>query len=200
MRFMMLVTNLVVVNVLWLLCCIPVITAGASTVAMHTVLLRHITGKDDAVFKPFFRAFKENFLQATVLWIPTLLIGAVMAAEIVYLSVGSQTWLKVIFGILLFIYGAAISYLYPLVARYQNTSRAALFNSFALAIRHLFTSVCVVTLNALPVVLLVAFPDILWNTKLVWTLIGFSLTAYLILKILLPVLRQYEDPEEENCG
>lgn len=198
MRFMMLLTNLVVLNVLWLVSCIPVFTAGAATVAMHTVLIRYITGKDDAVLRPFFRAFKENFRLATILWIPNFLIGAVMAAEIIYLSVGAPGWLKVIFGILLFIYSAATSYLYPLLARYQNTGKATIFNSFALSIRHLLSSVCVVTLNALPLVLFVAFPVIFWKTVLVWTLIGFSLLAYLILKILLPVFWKYEDPQEEE--
>ena len=198
MRFMMLITNLMVLNVLWLIGCIPVITAGASTVAMHSVLLGYINGKEDAVLKPFFRAFRENFRIATPLWLINLLIGAVMVAEILYLSVGAQLWLKVIFGIVLFIYSAATSYLYPLLARYQTTGKAAAFNSFALSLRHLLSSVCVVTLNALPVVLIVVFAEIFWKSILVWTLIGFSLIAYLNLKILLPIFKKYEPSSEEK--
>ena len=198
MRFMMLITNLIALNILWLLGCIPVVTAGASTVAMHSVLLAHIEGKDDAVLKPFLRAFKENFRSVTPLWLLTLLIGAVMAAEVFYLTVGSQRWLKIIFGILLFIYCAAVSYLYPLLARYQTTRKQALLNSFALSTRHLLSSVCVVVLNVLPVVLAVAFPEIFWKTILVWTIIGFSLIAYLNLKILLPIFKKYDPTQEEK--
>lgn len=199
MRFMMLITNLIILNILWLLCCIPVVTAGAATVAMHTVLLGYIAGKDDAVVKPFFRAFRENFRTVTPLWLVNFLIGAVMAAEIFYLSVGDTAlWLKVLFGVLLFLYTAATSYLYPLLARYQTTRKAAVFNSFALALRHLLSSVCVVTLNALPVALLVGFPEIFWKTVLIWTLTGFSLIAYLNLRILLPVFKKYDPASEEN--
>ena len=198
MRFMMLITNLIALNVLWLLSCIPIITAGASTVAMHTVLLSYINGKDDAVLKPFFRAFRENFRTVTPLWLMNLLVGAVMVAEIVYLSVGAQLWLKVVFGILLLIYGAATSYLYPLLARYDTTAKQALLNSFMLPVRHLLSSVCVVTLNVLPVFLLVAFPELFWKSILVWSVIGFSLIAYLNLKILLPVFRKYEPATEEK--
>ena len=198
MRFMMLITNLIALNVLWLIGCIPVITAGASTVAMHSVLLGYINGKDDAVLKPFLRAFKENFRGATPLWLLNLFIGAVMAAEIFYLSVESQLWLKVVFGVLLFVYAAATSYLYPLLARYQTSGKSALFNSFALSMRHLLSSVCVVTLNALPVVLMVGFTEIFWKSVLVWTLIGFSLIAYLNLKILLPIFKKYDPTPEEK--
>ena len=199
MRFMMLITNLICLNVLWLISCIPVITAGAATVAMHSVLIGCITGKDDAVLKPFFRGFRENFRSVTPVWLLTLLIGGVMAAEIFYLSFGSQLWLKVVFGVLLVLYAAAVSYLYPLFARYHTTARQALFNSFALPVRHLLSSVCVVTLNALPVVLLAVFPQIFWKTILVWTLMGFSLIAYLNLRILLPVFKQYEETPEQDA-
>ena len=198
MRFMMLITNLIALNVLWLIGCIPIVTAGASTVAMYSVLISSINGKDDAVLKPFIRAFKENFRSATPLWLLTLLIGAVMAAEVFYLYAGSQLWLKIVFGVILFIYCAAISYLYPLLARYHTSAKAALFNSFALSMRHLLSSVCVVVLNALPVVLMVAFTELFWKSILVWTLIGFSLIAYLNLRILLPVFKKYEPEQKEN--
>ena len=198
MRFMMLITNLIALNVLWLLGCIPIVTAGASTVAMHTVLLSYINRKDDAVLKPFFRAFRENFRTVTPLWLMNLLVGAVMVAEIVYLAAGAELWLKVVFGILLLIYGAATSYLYPLLARYETTAKQALLNSFMLPVRHLLSSVCVVTLNVLPVFLLVAFPELFWKSILLWTVIGFSLIAYLDLKILLPVFHKYEPATEEK--
>lgn len=198
MRFMMLITNLIALNVLWLLGCIPIVTAGASTVAMHTVLLSYINRKDDAVLKPFFRAFRENFRTVTPLWLMNLLVGAVMVAEIVYLAAGAELWLKVVFGVLLLFYGAATSYLYPLLARYETTAKQALLNSFMLPVRHLLSSVCVVTLNVLPVFLLVAFPELFWKSVLLWTVIGFSLIAYLDLKILLPVFQKYEPATEEN--
>ena len=149
------------------------------------------------MLKPFLKAFKDNFRIATPLWLLNLLIGAVMAAELIYLSVDGQLWLKIIFGVLLFVYAAATAYLYPLLARYQTTRRAALFNSFALSMRHLLSSLCVVTLNALPVVLAVWFGEIFWKTVLVWSLMGFSLIAYLSVKILLPVFQKYEKSDEE---
>ena len=192
MRLMTLVTNLVCLNVLWLLSCLPVITAGAATTAMYYVIFQHITKQDDCVWKPFFKAFKENFTTVTPVWVLHLLIGAVLGAEVFYLSQDGQLWLKVIFGILLFIYAGMSAYLYPVLARYNTSRKKAVFNSFALSTRHLFTTVCVVILNAVPVAMILFMPEIFWKTILFWTVGGFSLIAYLCGKMLLVVLKKYE--------
>lgn len=198
MRIMMLITNLICLNVLWLLCCLPVVTAGAATAAMYHVIFRYITKQDDAVLKPFFKAFKANFTTVTPVWILHLLIGAALGAEVFYLSQGGELWLKVIFGILLFIYAGVSAYLYPIMARYDTQRKVALFNSFALSVRHLFSTLCVVVLNAVPIVLLLLKPDIFCKTILVWSLGGFSLIAYLCGTIIFAVLKKYEAKPEEG--
>ena len=191
-RFMMLITNLVCLNVLWLLCCLPVITAGAATTAMYYMVFQYITKQDDGVLRPFFKAFKENFKTVTPIWILHLLIGAALGAEVFYLSQDSQLWLKALFGILLLVYAGVSAYLYPILARYNTSRKKAVLNSFALSTRHLFTTVCVVILNAVPVVLVLFMPEIFWKSILFWTVGGFSLIAYLCGKMLLVVLKKYE--------
>lgn len=197
-RLMMLVTNLVCLNLLWIIGCIPVITAGASTTAMYSVIFAYITGKDDAVLKPFWRAFRENFKQVTPIWLMHLLVAAGLGAGVFYMTLGVETGVKVIFGIVLFIYVAAASYCYPLFARFNTTWKAALFNSFALTFRHLLTSASIVIINMLPLALVLIAPEIFWKLILAWTLIGFSLCAYLSGKLLLLVFRKYENKEQED--
>lgn len=198
MRVMMLITNLICLNVLWLLCCLPVITAGAATTAMYSVIFQYITKQDDSVLKPFFKAFKENFKTVTPIWVLHLLIGAALGAEVFYLSQGTQLWVKVIFGILLFIYVGVSAYLYPILARYHTSRKQALLNSFALSTRHLFTTFCVVVLNAVPVALILFLPEMFWKTILLWTLGGFSLIAFLCGKMILTVLKKYEPQYAEE--
>lgn len=196
MRLMMLVTNLACLNLLWFVSCIPVVTAGAATTAMYSVLLGYSANRDDAVLKPFFKAFRDNFRQVTPVWLLHIPVIAALGAGVFYMTLGVENWVKMIFAVVLFIYIAATSYLYPIFARYQTSRKAAIFNSFALSLRHLLSSVCVVTLNLLPLALAVVFPELFWKTILVWTLIGFSLIAYLNLKILLPIFKKY-DPQTE---
>ena len=199
MRFMMLITNLICLNVLWLLCCLPVVTAGAATAAMYSVLFLYITKQDDGVLKPYFKAFKENFKSVTPAWILHLLIGIALGAEAFYLSQGSELWLKVIFGILLFLYMGVGAYLYPILARYETTRKQALMNSILLSARHFFTTVCVVILQAVPLALILLRPDYFWKSILLWTVGGFSLIAYLCAMMILPVLKKYDpQPAEET--
>ena len=192
MRFMMLITNIICLNVLWLLCCLPVITAGAATTAMYYMIFQYITKQDDGVVKPFFKAFRANFKFVTPIWLIHLLIGAALGAEVFYLFRGGQPWLKVTFAILLFIYAGVSTYLYPILARYHTTRKQALLNSFALSTRHMFTTVCVVVLNTLPVVMILFFPELFWKTIFLWTICGFSVIAYLCGKMIFTVLKKYE--------
>jgi uncharacterized membrane protein YesL len=198
MRLLTFVTNLVCLNLLWIVSCIPIITAGAATTAMYSVLFSYLTQKEDAVLKPFLRAFRDNFRRVTPAWLLHILVAAVLIAGVFYMTLGVPILVKVIFGLALFFYAAASSYCYPLFARYDATRRETLFNSFALTFRHLFNSFCLVAVNSLPVALVVIAPQYFWQMSMVWTMIGFSLSAWLNAMILLTVFRQYEKKEEEE--
>ena len=198
MRFMTLVTNIICLNVLWLVCCLPIVTAGSATAAMYYMIFQYITKQDDAVLKPFFKAFKENFKKVTPIWLLHLVIGVALCAEVFYLHRGEEMWLKVIFGILMFIYVGVSAYLYPIFARYDTSRKRAIFNSFALSTRHLFTTFCVVILNAVPVALVLFVPETFWKTIFFWTVGGFSLIAYLCGRMILTVLKKYETPPESE--
>lgn len=67
--------DLVFANVLWLVCCIPVVTAGASTLGLFTVVNKLAAREDYTVRTDFFKAFKRDFKQSTALWLVVLLGG-----------------------------------------------------------------------------------------------------------------------------
>ena len=93
MKILTLAANLVCLNILWLLCSLPIVTAGASTAAMYYVVFQYINDQDDAVLKPFLKAFKENFRTATPVWMLNLLIGLALAAGIpimIFLMTGAK--------------------------------------------------------------------------------------------------------------
>ena len=69
-RLMTLVTNLMLLNMLWILTSLPLFTMGASLSAMYHVCIQYVTKQDDGLVKLYFKAFKENFKQATLVWIP----------------------------------------------------------------------------------------------------------------------------------
>ena len=68
-------------NLLWMVCSLPVFTAGAATAALYDVTLRIVREEDPPLTTRFFRAFRENFRQATVLWLILLGVGALLGAD-----------------------------------------------------------------------------------------------------------------------
>ena len=197
MKILTLAANLVCLNILWLLCSLPIVTAGASTAAMYYVVFQYINDQDDAVLKPFLKAFKENFRTATLVWMLNLLIGLALAAGILYLSQGGATWFVALVMAVTFIYLGATSYLYPMIARYDVPVRTVVGNSFALSTRHLFSTALMVSLNALPVVLGFFAPNLFLHIGVLWMLGGFSLVAYLNGRILIGIFRKYEQNTQD---
>ena len=88
MKSLSFIGDLIILNVLFLVCCIPLVTIGASATALYTISMRMAAKDDRGILKPFFRAFKENIKKATVIWLTFLLIGAVLALGItmIYLN------------------------------------------------------------------------------------------------------------------
>src|SRR5699024_4265371 len=69
--------DLMCLNILWLVCSIPVITVGASTTALYTVVLKMVKNEEGYILKDFLKAYKSNFKQSTIAWIMILMIGII---------------------------------------------------------------------------------------------------------------------------
>ena len=61
MRFLSKVCDLMILNVMCIICCLPIVTAGASITALYTITMKMVRGEESYIFKGFLKAFKENF-------------------------------------------------------------------------------------------------------------------------------------------
>ena len=198
-RFMTLVSNLILLNLLWLFTSLPLFTIGASLSAKYFVTFQYVTKRDDSVIRAYFRAFKRNFKQATLLWIPHSMVGLAFLATMFYMSnTETSAILWVIFGILMALYLLVSAMIYPMLGRYENTTKAIIFNSMNLTIRNLLTMICVTILNVAPWVLLFGIPNMFFKTGFIWTFGGFSLIAYLNSLMIIRVFRKYETEEHQE--
>ena len=75
--FLTTVADFMILNILFILCCAPVITIGPAVSALYTITMREARHEGGYIFKPFFKAFKNNFKQAFLLSILYLIIGAI---------------------------------------------------------------------------------------------------------------------------
>ena len=140
-------------NVLWFVCSIPVFTIGASTTALYYVCLKVVRGEEQYVIPMFFRSFRQNFRQATQLWLILLGVGLLLGGDayIVYhLRASSSGPVAVMWTLLLAVlFGAGVLYtiilvhIFPLVASVSNTNKAMLKNAFLIGTHYLFATILV---------------------------------------------------------
>ncbi len=144
-------------NLLWALCSIPIVTVGASTTALYYVMLKLARGEEGNVTTMFFRSFKENFKQATVLWLILFAFGLFLGADgyvLAHLRKSTAGPLPVVFTLLLAVviaaavlYTIVLIYVFPLVASVKNTNLAMLKNSFLVGTRYLFVTILVFAIH-----------------------------------------------------
>lgn len=202
MQFLSRVGDLIIVNALFLLCCLPVVTAGAAQAALHRVTQSMVMEEDGGVVKPFFRAFRDNFKQATLGWLVVVLFLAGLVADwmlaLSYLTGGA---LSVARGVCLVVATFVVAlgdYYFLLIARYENTIRQHTMNAVILTVAKLPRTVLLVALTLLPLLIALVSMQTFVYTLVFWFMLGFACVSYLQASIMRPVFRQLEKTEEKE--
>ena len=138
MRFLGEIFDLIVLNLLTVLCCLPVLTAGAAMTAMYYVLFHKVNRQDEGVVRPFLKSFKENFRQATVIWMLLLAACVLVAADIRIRNVNPDSFLGRGIGTFLLLPAAVLLcifiYVFPILSRFSNTIARTIINAMAAAL------------------------------------------------------------------
>ncbi|OZG69687.1 YesL family protein [Bifidobacterium eulemuris] len=135
-RIMNVLFDLIVLNVLTLLCSIPIVTAGASFTAMHSVLWRMVRREENYISRQFFEAFKRNFKQATAFWLVVLALLAIGLGDVWILS-GMDGPVRVLLEGALAITACLVlvvgQYYFVMLSRYENSVMGHVRNAAKLA-------------------------------------------------------------------
>ena len=115
--------DLITLNILFILTCVPVFTIGAALSALHSIGLKQAAGEEPPVVKTYFQEFRKNLKQATIAWIPLLLLGIFLLADYFLAANGGSggKGMQYAFGVMLLLYLCETHYIFPLIARYENT-------------------------------------------------------------------------------
>lgn len=162
--FLSKLADVIWLNCLFLVCSIPIFTIGASTTAMYYVTLKMARDEEGYVTKSFFKSFKQNFKQATAIWIIIMLVGAIIFMDYRVVSspdfseiVSSETLKNVVRVATMIVTVFAsfeLVYVFPLLAKFDNTVKNTISNAFLMSIRHLPYTIALVLIPAVPVVLM----------------------------------------------
>lgn len=191
--------QMMLTTLLWLVCCLPVVTVGASTAAMYRIMINLKEDKSCAM-KVFFRAFKDSFRNATVLWL-LLLASAVVLVGLYYLLMLVESMILrmiflVIFTVAFFVVYISGLYLFPLTAYFENTISQTLRNAVAMGLGNLRQSIIACALTMIPLVLLLLVPKIFLQMLFMLIVLGPGAISYGVVCVLLPVFGQYAPQEE----
>ena len=167
------VADLIILNLLTLVCCIPVITVGAAMTGLNYVCLKMVRNEEGYIIRGFFKSFKQNFKQATIIWLIILLVIGVLAGDVFIMSYSNVAFL----------------------ARFDNTIRNTFRNSLYMGILTLPKTILMMICWALPVVITLlsfqAFPFVF--------MLGISGPAFLCALLYNKTFKRFE-PEQEIVG
>ena len=204
MNFLGRVADLVWLNILYIICCIPIVTIGASTSALYYVTMKMVADEEGYITKSFFKSFKENFKQATVIWLIILLAGTIFFMDFRILNAMEGTLGKVVYVLIcavaiLFLFMTI--YIFPLLAKFENTIKNSMKNAFLISIRHFPYTILLVIGVIAPFILIYFVTALLPILFLgIFSLIAFY-TSYIYRKIFSYYIPQEEaeaDNEEET--
>ena len=185
---------MVLLTLVWGICCIPIFTIGAATTALYYVTFRMVDHTDGYLVRGFLHSFRDNFVQATRVWIICMLTGGVLGfAGWWYYNIGSSlgAFVLPIIAILAILALCVMVYVFPLLSRYQLTDKNLFSISFVMALKNIGCTVfllvsagCVIAVG-----LFVAAPLLV---------ISAGLIADIHTRVLAEVLKQYRADEGDE--
>lgn len=201
--FMGRVADLIILNLLCLICCIPIVTAGASITAMYYVTLKMARDEESYIVRSFFKSFKENFKQATIINVIMLATAIMLFLDLNIVNNMEGTMYKVLFCIFIaftFLYALLFLYIYPVLSKFYNTIKNTFVNAFLMAIRHLPYTFLMLVISLIPIgILFIPSFQIQSILIMLFILMGFATVAYFNSKFLVKIFDNYIPKEEEEA-
>ena len=153
LRFLNKTTDLVVLNFLFLMTSLPLVTAGASLAALHSVNLRSIRYGDGYVARHYFKAFRESFCQATLCWVALVITGGLLFFDYRFwmaLDRGPISKFQIVVCLVIAI-GLWIfaTWLFPVLAKMKGNLKEQAANAMKMAVGYFFPyTVCAMGIAA----------------------------------------------------
>lgn len=191
--------DLVWLNILTFICCIPIVTIGASLTAQHYVVLKMVRNEEGYITRSFFKSFKENFKQATCIWLIFFAFILMFIGDVyifAYSEIEFPKFLVIVVGAFALIVALVFVYVFPVLSKFDNSVKNTIKNSFMIAVISLPKTILMLLIYILPVAIVYLSS---YRLLPVAALFGFSGTAYLSALLYNKVFKRFE-PEEEKAA
>lgn len=163
MKYLGRFTDIMILGFWSIICCLPIITIGTSISATYSVTLKMVRDEECYITKDFFKGFKSNFKNSTIVWVCFLFIGIifyinfqVMNGLTLKYETICRAMLIAIIVYLFFISG----YIFPLIARFENTMKQTIKNAIIMSLLALPKSIVILIINISPILVVYYYPKI----------------------------------------
>lgn len=204
MNFLSKLADLMKLNILALVFCLPVITAGASITSLYYISYKMLKNEDGYIGRGFLKAFKDNFIKSTLIWLVQLFVFFILFMDFRIFVYSGMTFSKPIIVAVIacsIVFYLGMVFALPLQARFENTVWNTIKNSFLMFLSHLPTTVLLVIISVIPVVIMC----FVTQSIIFFILLGMAGVAYLQSFFILRVFKPYEETffatqKEEKAG
>ena len=196
MQFISRITDIVVLNVMFLLTCLPVFSIGAANTALYDTVFRMDTEREGKLLSTYFHAFRKNFRQSTAIWLGLLLFGVATYVNMTRFSdIGGTLgyFLFLVSMLVALVLVLIFSYVFPLLSQFRNSTRQTLVNALLLSVAHLPRSILIAVINCFPWALLLMNLYAFARLACLWFFLYFSAAAYFNSRVLYKVFAPYRE-------
>ena len=206
--FLRVLCDLMVLNVLWLICCIPVITVGPATSALCCVSLKLARGEPTTTVRTFFEAMKQNFVQALLLGLIGLAGLAVAVVDWLF-ALSQQGSLRTLYYVVGVIVSAVVlaywAWVFALNAGFENSLRGTIKSGLSLAFVEPGKTLLIWIAFAIPVLCFLFLPEaVVIYIGWAYILFAVSAPAYIAARSQVKVFSRFGgpaariEPEDDN--
>lgn len=185
--------DFILLNILWLLTSIPVVTLGAATAALYSVMMSVAEKKEGYIIKDYWKAFCRNFKQSTVVWILLLFLGACLWFDLTFIGVVPGLFRQigtVVLGAVLIFYFMECIFVFPLIAKFENSTGNMIKNALLIPVSRLPYALMILFMTGAAIMVTFLNQMTIMIGAVIWSAIGVSVLSYanslLLVKMLAP--------------
>lgn len=171
------IADIFLLNLIFVITCIPVVTIGASLTALHYISMKMIKGEEGYIIRGFLKAFKDNFRQATGIYLIMALIGVVLGTDIYFWMNLEGTFATVMSAVSIAagcVWYCGLIYVFALQATFENPVKRTLVNSFLVALQQFPITLFLAVYYGVIIYFIIQF----FVVDAFMVLYGFGLTAF----------------------
>lgn len=197
------IADLMILNIVFLVTCIPIVTIGAAWTSLYYVTLKMVRNEESYIVRSYFKSFKENFKQSTLMWLVILVLLILLFFDYRIMGVMEGTLAQVmpigLTMVALFL-AMILAYLFPLQSKFYNTIKNTCKNSLLMSLRHLPQTIIMLVITAAAALLTFLNNWTFSYGLLFWILMGFATIALINSWFLVRIFDKYIPKDEEQTA